>query len=226
MQSALSIDLSAASTAELSAIQYILEDGKAKREAAQKWADLLDNGTNEEIVAEARKFVGGGIGAKSPIVTADTYDGYLCWRHDILHDTFPQFGSHPRRPVYMLGGRDRLREIHSLTPNGNAPRGLREAAFRRYVKIAKPTILTHSDLEEFEESLSKRADVSLVRGHEFQALATQCGHRFHVTIKGKKAVLTASEFENVCRLYEIIRKTGRIEKRMEKVRATSRTRSA
>ena len=116
--------------------------------------------------------------------------------------------------------------IYSLSAS-DSPLGLREAAFQRYVKITKPTVLDGEEAEAFIQGINERSNKfrKWVRdeNESFLFYQYQDSDSVIVTIKGKRSRLTLSEYENVKRMYEIIRRTESLDERIKAVLSTSRT---
>jgi hypothetical protein len=226
MQSASLIDLDALPPDVRWQIEYALESGLNRHNKKAFWKCLVTEGSDREIIdaaqaefCEARDV---------PITLANRYRPEqirrfqeICWQYT---------NGHPRRPVVMRGAKGALICQYSLS-SSQAPNGWAENVFDRAVSSSKATILDRDESDAFLADLERR--IARKYPGVTDAFYRRVGLRVSenhegatVLIRGKWRFLNRSEVSNVRALQGIIRKTNKLDRRLELAREHMRERLA
>jgi hypothetical protein len=214
MQSTLTIDLAALSGEKLNELAAAIDREKWQRAVAgpaiDPWADLLRDGTDEDIIAAAQAEY-----KNAPITLANRY-ARVRW------DQETGFGlGHARRPVFMNGARQLLIRRRCNTPGGSSPNGWASDVLARAVRMSKATILDSEEYSSFIEPLIWKMHDRYRLTSAFNDLRYRVGGGWScrtVLIGGRFVDLNASELSNVKALHAIIRKTNKLDHRKEMAR--------
>ena len=196
---------------------------KHKRRAAEEahWFNLLENGTDEEIIAAGQEI------ARAPIVVlASTYKCTdIHPRQELLRGAGLSVYSHPRRPVAMRGAKRCWVNSKALSHCESA-NGAAIDVFQRYIRMAKLTCFTTKEYYELTDDI--QVDVARkMRGYGSitSVFYDYVSHRWGGVeeapyLNGRQVEgLSDSELANLKGMYAIIKKTDSLEERMEQMRA-------
>lgn len=215
-----SIDLSELPADLAEDIAWTIAKYERKKEKNTSWQHVLDHGTDEEIINKAA----GECYTCTPLVLASVYKndgdrGTLIYNFRMAVPF--EFNCHPRRAIVMRGARLIRYARHALS-HGTNPNGWAVKVFERALRMSKKTLLSYSEMYDFMRELARRVAskhpgvtssfwqrtmpprIAWLRPDERLAL-----------INGKYVTLTDSEYDNVCRLFKIIRKTDKLDERLK-----------
>lgn len=205
-------------------LQNILWDVRRRKQRAAEeahWFNLLENGTDEEIIAAGQEI------ARAPIIVlASTYKwNDIHPRQELLRGTGVSVYSHPRRPVAMRGAKRCWVGSKSLSPCASA-NGAAINVFQRYIRMAKLTCFTTKEYNELTDDIQV-AVARKMRGYGSitSVFYDYVSHRWGDIEKapylnGRQVWgLSDSELANLRGMYAIIKKSDSLEERMEQVRA-------
>jgi hypothetical protein len=172
------------------------------------WLNLLETGSDEEIVAAGEALTGVRI-----VVLASTYKQIHPWQ-ELLVDQPYEARRHPRRPVAMRGAKGCWVAAHRLSPKTMSANGAAIEVLRRVVRRSK---LTYLNLWEFDELTTQlRKDIS-ARMHDYGG-TTYTFHNFAenmgatLTVSGAPAVgLDTEAIITLSKLDKIIKKIDHLE---------------
>ena len=223
MQSRL-IDLEGVSTDTLLKIQHLIEKEREAETRSDAWRDVLDNGTEADMMAFAIKKE--GFDPDTPYISVQAYKGENIPRD---REIVPyEYQDHPRRIVIIRSARylryHKYGLSRSLSPNGWALQ-----VFKRVVRRDKKTFFKQEDWETYARQIADRiASAHRVTGvfYNYAVKSEFCfrheGAKVTAMVGGRTIWLTPSEHQNIDRLYKIIKKTEELEKRLAYARESSR----
>jgi hypothetical protein len=215
-----SIDLSTLPDDLAAQIRHTIDGYEARHRSKDSWQWVLDHGTDEDILQKAR----GECLTNTPLVLAEGYP------HPVLPvmEVVPySFTHHPRRPVAMRGARLVRYYNYSLTNNVTA-NGWAVKVFERALRRTKKTLLDPVEILDFCDEVAARvAEKHPTVSHHFWERCEPKRMRFEpaqrmVLMSGKLVGIPYEQFANVERLYNIVRKTEKLEERLRLVRESRR----
>lgn len=223
-QSTSTIDLASLPEDVRRHVQYALSSALERETAREKWAALVECGTDEEIIAAAQDYMGGG----TPVTLANRYDKVP--RHCEIRGICFACHSHPRRPVIMRGAKWARIAAFGFSDHLCA-NGWATEVYRRAIRMSKMTILDDGEFEIFSLGIVRRLSkkyrlTSAFREYKYIGKERITGHGNTAIIRGKFRYLKNSEWENISRLHNIIKKAERLEDRIQAARAHFRARMA
>ena len=224
MQSASLIDLATLTPEVRSQIEWTIRRAEEKEATDRKWDALLRDGSDEEIIAAAEAEFDPGC----PITLADRYDHVPLYCE--VRGLWTRY--HPRRPVIQRGAKWARIAAHGYSERLCA-NGWCVDVFHRAIRMSKRTILDSAEYAAFANNLRKRL---CDRYRTTSVFDDRIRHRVGesnwrrtehwLLIGGKFVILDRSEMHNVSALHAIIKKTDRLDKRLELARAHFRERMA
>jgi hypothetical protein len=204
-------------------LRDILYDVRMRKQHAAEeahWFNLLENGTDEEIIAAGQEI------ARAPIVVlASTYKwADIHPRQELLRGVGLSVYSHPRRPVAMRGAKRCWVNSKSLSHCASA-NGAAIDVFRRYIRVAKLTCFTTKEYRELTDDIQvaiaqKMRGYGSITGVFYDYVSHRwAGVEEAPYLNGRQVEgLSASELANLKGMYAIIKKTDSLEERMEQMR--------
>ena len=224
MQSASLIDLAALDETEARAALFAVEQIRARQTREDRWMQLVRDGTEREIL-DAAQFEFSHPRRAIPITLANRYP-------DVRSEceiVYWAVGSHPRRPVIMRGSLGARLARHS-TSASQCANGWAIELFDRAVRASRRTILEVDEYRDFQgrliDRITSRHRSATHVARERTAARVNFHTRNHVLIGGKFVWLSDRELENVHALHSIIRRSDKLERRVELAREHMRERLA
>lgn len=171
-------------------------------------AELLDGGTDDEIIAFAE--------AQTRLVTVTLASTYRDKRPDDwkreLHCVPSQLRGHPRRPVMMRGAKDRMVVIHravgQVSDNGYAA-----VVIARYLRSRRFTSFDHSEINRALYDLRDRLGGKYNLCSRGECVPYITAHTpFRAFVSGQSRDFTDHQFNYLKKLHLIIRKTERLDR--------------
>lgn len=205
-----SIDLSSLPEDLVRQLEYTVESYARKHNKLRSWQEVLDHGTDEEILEKAA----GEVDKGAPISFARNYE--TNWKREIVPYNLQE---HPRRPVIMRGAVYMCYVNHALSPNSINPNGWLIKVYNRALRMSKKTLVEWDDILEFTESLAaKIADKYAGASYHFwdYTQAPRCGDpdSHIVLMNGRWVFLRTEQYKNVRMFLKVINKTEDLERRM------------
>jgi hypothetical protein len=203
-------------------LEGIIERHESKQSDLRSWQDLLDNGTDEEIMCKAQKVCG----TKAPITFARNYSEVITsYARSIVPS---EFYNHPRRPVIMKGALEVAYVKHRLSTGALSPNGYAFAVYNRALRMSKKTLTCKSEISDFVHAIvskiSKKHNVSYVFQSTyapFNLCDSRSGERL-ILMKGRWVFLPYEQFKNVEMFQNIIRKAEKLEDRLALLKVARR----
>lgn len=221
-----SIDLSELPDDLARDIEWTISKYNEKKEQTTSWQYVLDHGTDEEIINKAA----GECYTGTPLTLASAYknDSDL---HTVVYNfraAVPfEFRTHPRRPIVMRGAR-LIRYARYALSHGTSPNGWATRVFNRALRMSRKTLLSYQEMYDFMRELARRVadkhpDVTSAFWQRTTPPRRWTSLDEHLAlINGKYVTLTGSEYVNVKRMFEIIRKTEKMDQRLKLMRESRR----
>lgn len=203
-----SIDLATLPDDLVRQLESTIENYERKENKARSWRDVLDHGTDEEILEKAASECDEG----APISFARNYKAN--WDREIVP---LDLRSHPRRPVIMRGAVYMCYASHSFTPGSTTPNGWAHEVYKRAIRMSKKTLLDWEEILEFTEGLAGRIGQRHpnVSYHFWNHTSPPRNHgRFVVLMKGRWVWLDHDQYRNVQMMQKVIRKAEKLEDRL------------
>jgi hypothetical protein len=212
-----SIDLSTLPADLAATVLATIGEHEAKTREVREWQEVLDHGTEEEIIEKTARECRKG----TPLVAAHCYgDGFIPAMREV---TPLGFRSHPRRAVVARGAKLVVYNKYSLSPNNVAPNGWNLRLHERAVRMSKKTLIYRDEILNFIESLAIKSGAPW----DYTVRSFAHDHRDNnvVLMSGKWVNLTDAEYRNVKMFYDIIRKTDKVEERLALLREARKEQS-
>lgn len=213
------IDFDSLTSEEINACARLVDDIRKASDENHRWLNLLDHGTDEDIVTAARAAHYDPDG-EVPITLANRYI-----RVDRIQEMWGlhKLGEHPRRPVYLKGSKEVRIYNHKLSSNGSvSPNGWASLVMARAIRMSKATFLDRDEYEDFRIKIAAKLRDRYFLTKGFRCLSYHVRGGFApnmVLIKGRFHDLTPSEIDNLKALYSIIKKTDKLEDRRAMMKA-------
>lgn len=203
-----SIDLATLPDDLVRQLESTIENYERKENKARSWQEVLDHGTDEEILGKAASECDKG----APISFARNYKAN--WGREIV-----PYGlqDHPRRPVIMRGALYVRYANHSFTPGGTTPNGWAHEVYKRAIRMSKATLLDWEEVLNFTEELAARVGKlhPNVSYHFWRHLGPPRDRgKFVVLMKGRWVWLDHDQYRNVQMMQKVIRKAEKLEDRL------------
>jgi hypothetical protein len=172
------------------------------------WLDLLQHGSDEDIVAAGEALAGVPI-----VVLASTYERIHPWQ-ELLFDAPFEARRHPRRPVAMRGAKGCWVAAHRLSHKTGSANGAAIAVMRRMVRMFKLTYLNVWEFDELTIQLRNSISASMQAyggtSHTFYNFAERMGSI--ITVSGKPAVgLSTEDIITLDKLDKLVKNIDRLE---------------
>jgi hypothetical protein len=210
-------------------LENTIEDYERRQNKLRSWREVLDHGTDEEIMEKAQ----GERDKGAPITFIRNYprEGCLVMR-DTTREIVPyDMRDHPRRPVIMRGALYQRYMRYSLTPNGVAPNGWLIRVFERALRMSKKTLIEWDEIMDFSSELASRFAGrhygitshfwDYIRPRRYEA---RRGEQL-VLMSGRWVSLPHEQYRNVQMFQKVIRKTEKLEDRLALLRAARKERT-
>jgi hypothetical protein len=213
------IDFDNLTSEEINACARLVDDIRKANIKASRWRDLLDHGTDEDIVTAARDAHYNPAG-EVPITLANRYI-----RVDPIQEMWGvhKLGEHPRRPVYLKGSKNVRIYNHKLSSNGSvSPNGWASLVMARAIRMSKATFLEQDEYEDFRGKIQGKLHSRYHLTSKFRCLSYKVRGGYTpnmVLIKGRFHDLTPSEIDNLKVLYSIIKRTDKLDERRAMMKA-------
>lgn len=222
-------DLSALPDDLVRQLESTFEDYERRENKLRSWKEVLDHGTDEEILEKAQ----GERDKGAPITFARNYPRDGCYTMaDRTREIVPyNMQDHPRRPVIMKGALYQRYMKYSLSPTGVAPNGWLIRVHERAVRMSKKTLIEWDEIMDFTSKLAaKFADRHYGITHHFWSYVRPRSYEAGlgkelVLMSGRWVGLPHEQYKNVQMFQKIIRKTEKLEDRLELLRAARKERA-
>jgi hypothetical protein len=210
-------------------LENTITDYERKQEKLRSWKEVLDHGTDEEILKKAQ----GERDKGAPITFIRNYPTDGCYMMtDRTREIAPyNMQDHPRRPVIMRGALYQRYMRYSLTPDGVAPNGWLIRVHERAVRMSKKTLIEWDEIIDFSSALATRLAErhygitshfwNYIRPRRYEARRDEQ----LVLMSGRWVSLPREQYKNVQMFQNVIRKTQKLEDRLELLRAARKERS-
>ena len=210
-------------------LENTITDYERKQEKLRSWKEVLDHGTDEEILKKAQ----GERDKGAPITFMRNYPTDGCnMMTDRTREIVPyNMQDHPRRPVIMRGALYQRYMRYSLTPDGVAPNGWLVRVFERALRMSKKTLIEWDEIMDFTSKLAaKFADRHYGITHHFWDYIRPRKYEARrdeqlVLMSGRWVSLPHEQYRNVQMFQKVIRKTEKLEDRLELLRAARKERA-
>jgi hypothetical protein len=222
-------DLSALPDDLVRQLENTIANYEYRKNKLHSWREVLDHGTDEEILEKAQS----ECSEIAPITFARNYPKEGCYMMaDLTREIVPHdMRGHPRRPVIMKGALYQRYRRYSLSTARSAPNGWLIRVHKRAVRMSKKTLTEWDEIIEFNNALAVR----LAERH--------CGVTSHywrytspplyeagrgkelVLMRGRWVGLPYEQYKNVQMFQKVIRKTEKLEDRLELLRAARKERA-
>lgn len=220
-----SIDLSALPAELASQVISTIDRYEQTHLAKDSWAYVLDHGTDEQIMAKAREECFEG----APLVFARDYPQTAAEHCYQIREVVPyRYTDHPRRPIVMRGARLVRYWRHSFSPGRINPNGWAYEVFLRALRRTKKTLV---DPQEINDFVDKVAAAVATKHHGLTAHYWQrCQPKQWlygkdlrlILMNGRLKCVPHDQFVNIERMFNIIRKTDKLEERLRLARESKR----
>jgi hypothetical protein len=222
-------DLSALPDDLVRQLEGTIADYEYRKNKLHSWREVLDHGTDEEILEKAQR----ECSEIAPITLARNYPTDGCYMMtDLTREIVPyDMRGHPRRPVIMKGARYQRYTRYSLSTARSAPNGWLLRVHARAVRMSKKTLIEWDEIREFTQELA----VKLASRHygitsPYWKYTTpplyEAGlGKELVLMSGRWVGLPYEQYRNVQMFQKVIRKTEKLEDRLELLRAARKERA-
>lgn len=210
-------------------LERTIEAYDRKKNKLRSWQEVLDHGTDEEIMEKAQEECDKG----APITFARNYprNGSPLMT-DLAREIVPyDMRSHPRRPVIMKGAVEICYRRFSLSEGRSAPNGWLIRVHERAVRMSKKTLIEWDEIMEFSSALATRLAErhygvtshfwDYIRPRRYEARRNEQ----LVLMSGRWVSLPYEQYKNVQMFQKVIRKTEKLEDRLELLRAARKERA-
>jgi hypothetical protein len=222
-------DLSALPDDLVRQLENTITDYERRQHKLRSWREVLDHGTDEEIMEKAREECDEG----APISFARNYpkQGYLTVA-DRTREIVPlNMQDHPRRPVIMKGAVKVCYIRYSLSEGRSAPNGWLIRVHERAVRMSKKTLIEWQEIVDFSSEVAARlAERHYGITSHFWDYIRPRSYEVHtgnnlVLMSGRWVSLPYEQYRNVQMFQKVIRKTQKLEDRLELLRAARKERA-
>ncbi len=210
-------------------LENTITDYERKQEKLRSWKEVLDHGTDEEIMKKAQEVCDKG----APITFARNYPTDGCYMTtDRTREIVPyNMQDHPRRPVIMKGATYQRYMKYSLSPNSVAPNGWLIRVHERAVRMSKKTLIEWQEIMDFAQELAIRiSNRHYGVTHHFWSYTKPRSYEAGpnkqlVLMSGRWVGLPYEQYKNVQMFQKVIRKTEKLEDRLALLRAARKERA-
>ena len=210
-------------------LENTITDYERKQEKLRSWKEVLDHGTDEEILEKAQ----GERDKGAPITFARNYPKQeFRTMADINREIAPyNMQGHPRRPVIMKGALYQRYIRYSLSEGRSAPNGWLIRVHARVVRMSKKTLVEWDEIMDFTREVAIRLaerhygvtshfwDYTRPRSYEAGP------DKQLVLMSGRWVGLPYEQYKNVQMFQKVIRKTEKLEDRLALLRAARKERA-
>ena len=214
------VDLAALPPMVAARIREAINENARETRRVEMWADAFA-GSDAQLLdfAQTQFFT-----AAPPVTHAYAYSIVHHWQ-EIVPEAFR---CDSRRPVIMRGSRGGCYLANSMSGHTVSPNGWAARMFRRALKASRKTLIYRAEIADFINCLA--AHVARKNPGTTAHFRTSCGLPLGMLNKGETLVLMSGrfvglpfeQFLNVERLFNIIRKTDKLDKRLDLARASKR----
>lgn len=210
-------------------LESTIEDYERRNNNLRSWQEVLDHGTDEEILEKAQR----ECSEIAPITLARNYPMDGCYvMADLAREIVPyNMRSHPRRPVIMKGARYQRYKRYSLSEGRSAPNGWLIRVHARAMRMSKKTLIEWEEISDFTREVAlKLAERHYGITSRYWRYTTpplyEAGlGKELVLMSGRWVGLPHAQYRNVQMFQKIIRKTEKLEDRLELLRAARKERA-
>jgi hypothetical protein len=210
-------------------LERTIEAYDRKKNKLRSWQEVLDHGTDEEILKKAQEECDKG----APITFARNYSEKSSRiTADLSREIVPyDMRSHPRRPVIMKGAVEIRYIRYSLSEGRSAPNGWLIRVHERAVRMSKKTLIEWQEIVDFSSEVAARLAErhygitshfwNYIRPRRYEARRNEQ----LVLMSGRWVSLPHEQYKNVQMFQKVIRKTQKLEDRLELLRAARKERA-
>jgi hypothetical protein len=210
-------------------LERTIEAYDRKKNKLRSWQEVLDHGTDEEILKKAQEECDKG----APITFARNYSEKSSRiTADLSREIVPyDMRSHPRRPVIMKGAVEIRYIRYSLSEGRSAPNGWLIRVHERAVRMSKKTLIEWQEIVDFSSEVAARLAErhygitshfwNYIRPRRYEARRNEQ----LVLMSGRWVSLPHEQYKNVQMFQKVIRKTEKLEDRLELLRAARKERA-
>jgi hypothetical protein len=210
-------------------LERTIEAYDRKKNKLRSWQEVLDHGTDEEILKKAQEECDKG----APITFARNYSEKSSRiMADLSREIVPyDMRSHPRRPVIMKGAVEIRYIRYSLSEGRSAPNGWLIRVHERAVRMSKKTLIEWQEIVDFSSEVAARLAErhygitshfwNYIRPRRYEARRNEQ----LVLMSGRWVSLPHEQYKNVQMFQKVIRKTEKLEDRLELLRAARKERA-
>lgn len=220
-----SIDLSSLPDALADQVRFTIDQYEKKHLAETSWPYVLEHGTDEQIMQKAREECLEG----APLVFARDYPQTAAERCYHIREVVPYpYTSHPRRPIIMRGARLVRYWKHSFSPGRINPNGWAYEVFLRALRRTKKTLVDPQEINAFIEQLAtavatKHTGLTAHYWQRCQPKQWLYGTDLRlILMNGRLKCVPQDQFVGIERIFNIIRKTDKLEERLRLARESKR----
>ena len=222
-------DLSALPDDLVRQLEGTIADYEYRKNKLHSWREVLDHGTDEEILEKAQR----ECGEIAPITLARNYPKDGCrTMADLTREIVPHdMREHPRRPVIMKGALYQRYRKYSLSEGRSAPNGWLIRVHKRAVRMSKKTLIEWDEIREFTQELavklaSRHYGITSPYWRYTNPPLYEAGRgKELVLMRGRWVGLPYEQYRNVQMFQKVIRKTEKLEDRLELLRAARKERA-
>jgi hypothetical protein len=210
-------------------LERTIEAYDRKKNKLRSWQEVLDHGTDEEILKKAQEECDKG----APITFARNYpEKSSRIMADLSREIVPyDMRSHPRRPVIMKGAVEIRYIRYSLSEGRSAPNGWLIRVHERAVRMSKKTLIEWQEIVDFSSEVAARLAErhygitshfwNYIRPRRYEARRNEQ----LVLMSGRWVSLPHEQYKNVQMFQKVIRKTEKLEDRLALLRAARKERA-
>jgi hypothetical protein len=222
-------DLSALPDDLVRQLENTIANYEYRKNKRHSWREVLDHGTDEEILEKAQS----ECSEIAPITFARNYPKEDCYMMaDLTREIVPHdMRGHPRRPVIMKGALYQRYRRYSLSEGRSAPNGWLIRVHKRAVRMSKRTLTEWDEIIEFNNALAVRlaerhCGVTSPYWRYTSPPLYEAGRgKELVLMRGRWVGLPYEQYKNVQMFQKVIRKTEKLEDRLELLRAARKERA-
>jgi hypothetical protein len=222
-------DLSALPDDLVRQLENTIANYEYRKNKLHSWREVLDHGTDEEILEKAQS----ECSEIAPITFARNYPKEDCYMMaDLTREIVPHdMRGHPRRPVIMKGALYQRYRRYSLSEGRSAPNGWLIRVHKRAVRMSKRTLTEWDEIIEFNNALAVRlaerhCGVTSPYWRYTSPPLYEAGRgKELVLMRGRWVGLPYEQYKNVQMFQKVIRKTEKLEDRLELLRAARKERA-
>jgi hypothetical protein len=224
-----SIDLAALPDDLVRDLERTIEAYDRRKNKLRSWQEVLDHGTDEEILEKAQEECDKG----APITFARNYPTDGCYMlTDRTREIVPyNMQDHPRRPVIMKGAVEICYRRFSLSEGRSAPNGWVIRVFERAMRMSKKTLIEWQEISDFASELATKIANrhygvtyhfwDYIRPRRYEARRDEQ----LVLMSGRWVSLPHEQYRNVQMFQKVIRKAEKLEDRLALLRAARKERA-